>query len=165
MFLRSVFISFEGNTLNEKENLVKGSKVAIKKYKNIFDNEQRYENNILNEIKILQTLNNHPNIIKLYDIIPPNTYNFNDLILIFEHADADLERIFKTNQFFSKLHVQYMLYNLLLGISYMHSSQIIHLNLRTRNIVVNEDCSIKIIDFHLAQNLAGKYKHSYLCNT
>ena len=42
--------------------------------------------------------------------------------LVFEYVDADLGKIFRTNQFFTELHVQYMLYQILLGLKYMHGN-------------------------------------------
>ncbi|ETO13030.1 mitogen-activated protein kinase 2 [Reticulomyxa filosa] len=42
------------------------------------------------------------------------------------------------------LHVQYMAYQILLGLKYMHSAGIVHRDLKPANILINEDCSIKV---------------------
>ena len=73
---------------------------------------------------------------------------------MFEFVEADLNKIFKTNQFFQPLHVEWMLYHLLLGVHYMHSSGIVHRDLKPANVLINSDCSIKICDFGLARGFS-----------
>merc|ERR1712173_449389 len=93
--------------------------------------------------------------VTMYDIVPPeDPKKFEQLTLIFEFGDADLSKIFRTNQFFTTLHVQYMLYQILLGTKYMHSAKIVHRDLKPANILINEDCSIKICDFGLARGFS-----------
>ena len=48
------------------------------------------------------------------------------LYLVFEFMDTDLSRIIRSDQFMTKGHVQYILYQLLLGVKYMHSANVIH---------------------------------------
>jgi len=67
---------------------------------------------------------------------------------------GDFSKIFKTNQFFSDLHVQYMMYHMILGINYMHSAGIVHRDLKPANVLINADCSIKICDFGLARGFS-----------
>ena len=52
------------------------------------------------------------------------------------------------------LHVQYMLYHLILGVNYMHGAGIIHRDLKPANVLINADCSIKICDFGLARGFS-----------
>jgi len=57
------------------------------------------------------------------------------------------------------LRVQYMIYQILLGLKYMHSAKIAHRDLKPANILVNEDCSLKICDFGLARGTLENFKH------
>ena len=63
------------------------------------------------------------------------------------------ERLIRSAQFFQTLHIQYMMYQILLGIRCCHSGHIIHRDIKPANILVNEDCSIRICDFGLARGL------------
>lgn len=49
-------------------------------------------------------------------------------------------------------HVQFILYQLLLGLKFMHTASVIHRDIKPANILVScSDCSIKIADFGLAR--------------
>jgi len=126
-------------------------KVAIKKVRRVFVTVTDARR-LLREIRILRALQGHDSIVKLLDILPPeDPANYITLTLIFEFVDADLGKIFLTDQFFTTLHVQYMAYQILLGLKYIHSAGIVHRDLKPANILINEDCSIKICDFGLAR--------------
>merc|ERR1711953_602421 len=63
---------------------------------------------------------------------------------------ADLNNIVKTQRL-SDDHVQFLVYQILRGMKYVHSAGIIHRDLKPSNIAVNEDCELKILDFGLAR--------------
>ena len=63
---------------------------------------------------------------------------------------ADLNNIIKTQQL-SDDHVQFLVYQIVRGMKYVHSAGIIHRDLKPSNIAVNEDCELKILDFGLAR--------------
>merc|ERR1712157_242998 len=130
------------------------TKVGIKKVRRVFNTDTDAKR-LLRELKILRTLRGHQSIVKLFDILPPvKPAKFKTLTIVFEYVDADLSKIFKTNQYFSSLHVQYMIYHMLLGIHYMHSAGIVHRDLKPANVLINADCSIKICDFGLARGFS-----------
>lgn len=131
-----------------------GQKVAIKKIAKVFDNDIDAKR-LLRELRILRLLQNHEAIVDLIDILAPNNLNtFNEIVLVFEFVDTDLAKLIQSDQYFTTLHVQYMVYQILLGLKYMHSANIAHRDLKPANILVNEDCTLKICDFGLARGIA-----------
>jgi serine/threonine protein kinase len=74
------------------------------------------------------------------------------LYLIFDFVDTDLAKIIRSNQYMTQGHVQFILYQILLGIKYMHCANVIHRDVKPANILVNcADCTIKIADFGLSR--------------
>jgi p38 MAP kinase len=63
---------------------------------------------------------------------------------------ADLNNIIRTQKLTDD-HVQFLVYQILRGLKYIHSAGIIHRDLKPSNIAVNEDCELKILDFGLAR--------------
>ena len=108
---------------------------------------------IVREIRLLHFLN-HPSIIKLVDIEKPKDIsNFNDIYFATEYMDTDLHRVIYSKQPLSDSHYQYFIYQLICGVNYLHSANVIHRDLKPSNILVNKDCQIKICDFGLGRGL------------
>jgi len=143
-------IPYQGAVIQKRGKLESGMKVTIKKVRRIFHTECDTKR-LLTELTVLRALN-HDNIVRLYDIIPPNEpKKFSSLTIISEFVEGNLHEMFQTNQFLTTLHVQYILYQILLGVKYMHSANIAHCNLKPVNILINEDCAIKISEFGSAK--------------
>lgn len=101
---------------------------------------------------ILRRLRAHSCIIRLIDVISPaSADSFNDLYLVFEYVDTDLYKLIMSPQYLSTEHIRHFLYELLIGLHYIHKSSVIHRDLKPANILLNEDCSLKICDFGLAR--------------
>jgi mitogen-activated protein kinase 1/3 len=45
------------------------------------------------------------------------------------------------------------MYNLLVGVKYLHMAGVLHRDLKPANILLKEDCSIKICDFGLSRTI------------
>jgi len=137
-------------------------RVAIKVVGRVFNNHIEAKR-LLRELRILRTLGNHEAIVSLHDILPPlDIQNFKEVCLVFEYCETDLRKVIKSNQWFSDLHIQYIVYQILLGLKYMHSAGIAHRDLKPANILINEDCSLRIADFGLSRTLYEEHEDETL---
>ncbi|KMZ75024.1 Mitogen-activated protein kinase 5 [Zostera marina] len=124
--------------------------IAIKKIGNAFDNHMDAKRT-LREIKLLGHLD-HENIIGIRDVIPPPLPNsFNDVYIGTELMDIDLHQIIRSNNELSEEHCNYFLYQILRGLKYIHSANVIHRDLKPSNLLLNANCDLKICDFGLAR--------------
>jgi len=124
--------------------------VAIKKIANAFDNYMDAKRT-LREIKLMRHLD-HENVIAIKDVVPPPLRReFTDVYIVMELMDTDLHQIIRSNQGLSEEHCQYFLYQLLRGLKYIHSANVIHRDLKPSNLLLNANCDLKIIDFGLAR--------------
>lgn len=82
--------------------------------------------------------------------VPPDT-SLDDLYLIFEFLDTDMHKLIASNQFLSNLHIKTFLYQMLAGLKYIHSCNVIHRDLKPANLLLTEDCALKICDFGLSR--------------
>ncbi|XP_048257406.1 mitogen-activated protein kinase 14-like [Haliotis cracherodii] len=128
-----------------------GTKVAIKKLARPFQTAI-HAKRTYREIRMLKHMH-HENIIGLLDLFTPQTSfeRFQDVYLVTPLMGADLNNILKTQKL-SDDHVQFLVYQILRGLKYIHSAGIIHRDLKPSNIAVNEDCELKILDFGLARH-------------
>lgn len=127
--------------------------VAIKKIPNAF-NSVTIAKRTLREIRLLRHMD-HTNILALRDVIPPpRRDNFNDVYIVTELMDSDLHQIIRSNQELTEEHHQFFLYQLLKGLKYIHSANVLHRDLKPSNLFVNEDCDLKIADFGLARTFS-----------
>lgn len=156
-----------------------GKLVAIKQMKRIFD-ESTDAKRAYREMHILRNMK-HPSVVALLDVISstidttfertylrkdatgpqgpftmPLPRSLGDLYLVFEFVDTDLSKIIKSNQYLSIEHIQFIMYQILDGMNYIHGTNVIHRDLKPANILVScADCSIKIADFGLSR-VVGK---------
>ncbi|GBG76729.1 hypothetical protein CBR_g22947 [Chara braunii] len=131
-------------------NTETGEDVAIKKIGNAFENRVDAKRT-LREIKLLRHMD-HENVIAIRDILrPPDRTNFNDVYVVYELMDTDLHQIIRSRQDLSEDHRRYFLYQLLRGLKYIHSANVLHRDLKPSNLLVNANCDLKICDFGLAR--------------
>ena len=53
------------------------------------------------------------------------------------------------------LHIKTVIYNLICGVKYIHSCNVLNRDLKPANILINEDCTVKVCDFGLARSTTG----------
>ncbi|XP_028989443.1 mitogen-activated protein kinase 7 [Betta splendens] len=138
-----------------------GQQVAIKKISNAFEvltNAKR----TLRELKILKHFK-HDNIIAIKDILQPNLPHsaFKSVYVVLDLMESDLHQIIHSAQTLTPEHTRYFLYQLLRGLKYVHSANVIHRDLKPSNLLVNENCELKIGDFGMARGLSSHPEESY----
>ncbi|CAI5943938.1 unnamed protein product [Closterium sp. NIES-64] len=132
-----------------------GEKVAIKKISNAFENATDARRT-LREIRLLRHLY-HENIIAVKDIMPPpDRFTFNDVYVVYELMDTDLHQIIRSSQALTDDHCQYFIYQLLRGLKYVHTANVLHRDLKPSNLLLNASCDLKICDFGLARTGSEK---------
>uniref|UniRef100_A0A8C0ES25 Mitogen-activated protein kinase 15 n=1 Tax=Bubo bubo TaxID=30461 RepID=A0A8C0ES25_BUBBB len=99
----------------------------------------------------LQEFGEHPNIIKLLDVI--RAQNDKDIYLIFESMETDLHAVIKKGNLLKDIHKCYILYQLLKATKFIHSGNVIHRDQKPSNILLDADCFVKLCDFGLARSL------------
>nr|AKL87250.1 mitogen-activated protein kinase 18 [Linum usitatissimum] len=135
------------SSINRETN----EKVAIKKINNVFESKTDALRT-LRELILLRHMR-HPNVIALKDVMFPTTnrLTFKDVYLVYELMDTDLHQIIKSSQPLSNDHIRYFIFQLLRGLNYLHSANILHRDLKPGNLLVNANCELKICDFGLAR--------------
>ncbi|XAR64144.1 Mitogen-activated protein kinase [Bertholletia excelsa] len=139
------------SSINRETN----ERVAIKKIHSVFDNSIDALRT-LRELKLLRHLR-HDNVIALKDVMMPiHRRTFKDVYMVYELMDTDLHQIIKSSQVLTNDHCQYFLFQLLRGLEYLHSANILHRDLKPGNLLINSNCDLKICDFGLARTSNGK---------
>jgi len=125
-------------------------KVAIKKIPNAFE-DLIDAKRILREIKILKFFN-HENIVSLLDIPkPPSKTGYEDIYFLTDLMGTDLHRVIYSKQELTDEYIQFFIYQIVRGVLYMHSANVVHRDLKPSNILSNADCHIKICDLGLGR--------------
>ncbi len=110
---------------------------------------------ILREIKLLRHFE-HENVISILDMFPPKSTDFEDIYIVTCLMETDLHRVVYSKQGLSDEHFQYFVYQILRGLKYLHSANVIHRDLKPSNILVNKNCDLKICDFGLARGFRDR---------
>ncbi|KAI6174941.1 hypothetical protein M3Y97_00977000 [Aphelenchoides bicaudatus] len=127
-----------------------GDIVAIKRMKKKFYSWDEAMN--LREVKSLKKLN-HPNIIKLREVIRENDV----LYFVFEFMEENLYELMKDrDRYFPESVIRNIIYQVLQGLAYMHRSGFFHRDMKPENIMCNGTELVKIADFGLAREIRSR---------
>ncbi|KAL3866197.1 hypothetical protein ACJMK2_043519 [Sinanodonta woodiana] len=127
---------------------------------------------VLREVRIMRRLQ-HDNIVTVYEVLGPDGYSIDrtssggpqhycdmtSIYLVQELLHTDLHQLIATQQLTDE-HTKLFLYQILRGLKYIHSANILHRDLKPGNLLVNvEDLVLKIADFGLARVVDPDYVH------
>jgi p38 MAP kinase len=132
------------------EDTITQKKVAIKKIAKPFATNI-HAKRAYRELKLLKHVD-HDNVICLLDLFTtaksPETLD--DIYLVTNLMGTDMNNVFKTQELTDD-QIIFFTYQILRGLKYLHSSNIIHRDIKPGNLTVNENCELRIIDFGLAR--------------
>ncbi|MBZ3881188.1 Mitogen-activated protein kinase 3 [Sciurus carolinensis] len=133
------------------------TRVAIKKISPF--EHQTYCQRTLREIQILLRFR-HENVIGIRDILrAPTLEAMRDVYIVQDLMETDLYKLLKSQQL-SNDHICYFLYQILRGLKYIHSANVLHRDLKPSNLLMNTTCDLKICDFGLARIADPEHDHT-----
>ncbi|GJJ73105.1 hypothetical protein EMPS_05463 [Entomortierella parvispora] len=124
-------------------------------------NEEEHDS-IETEIAIL-SLMHHENIIAFVDRhrTPDFVYIFSE----FAPGTTLVEYYRNNNNYLTELDARFIFRQVCHAVDYMHKNGIIHRDIKSENIVVDEDLKVKLVDFGLAQRTNGLHVLTSRCGT
>lgn len=137
----SVYLG-QHNSLQKKAAI----KMLLPQFMHNIDAKQRFKQ----DAKILEELK-HPNIVELYDYLEDET----GLYLILEFIDGMQldDYIIKEKGIIPHNEAIVIMSQILEGLEFAHSKDIIHRDIKPSNILIDKNSKIKIIDFGIAKML------------
>ncbi|KAG5540412.1 hypothetical protein RHGRI_020584 [Rhododendron griersonianum] len=139
-------------------NKQSGEVVAIKKMKRKYYSWEECIN--LREVKSLRKMN-HPNIVKLKEVIRENDI----LYFVFEYMECNLYQLIKDRaKLFSEAEVRNWCFQVFQGLAYMRQRGYFHRDLKPENLLVSKDL-IKIADFGLAREISSQPPYTEYVST
>uniref|UniRef100_A0A8C6M5Y5 mitogen-activated protein kinase n=1 Tax=Nothobranchius furzeri TaxID=105023 RepID=A0A8C6M5Y5_NOTFU len=132
-----------------------GTQVAIKKLHRPFQSKL-FAKRAYRELRLLKHMK-HENVIGLLDVFTAEILldQLRDFYLVMPFMGTDLGKLMKMERL-SEDRVQFLVYQMLKGLKYIHSAGIIHRDLKPGNLAINPDCELKILDFGLARQAVSE---------
>lgn len=119
---------------------------------------------IVPEITLLKQID-HPNIIKLKEIVvsKPSKRNLyrGSTFLVFEYMHHDFAGLFKAKVKYSLPEIKCIIRQLIEGIAYLHRNKILHRDIKSANILVNDEGEVKLADFGLGRKIRFENMFTY----
>jgi len=134
--------------------------VAVKKCFDAFQNSTDAQRTF-REVMYLQELHGHDNIVDIINVL--RAENDRDIYIVTDFMESDLHAVIKGG-ILEEVHKQYVLYQIVRALKYMHSGELIHRDIKPSNVLLNADCTIKLCDFGLARSVAPQAGYIYDTN-
>ncbi|MBA0798668.1 hypothetical protein Gohar_009235 [Gossypium harknessii] len=132
-----------------------GEIVALKKVK-MEKEREGFPLTSLREINILLSFH-HPSIVDVKEVVVGS--NLDSIFMVMEYMEHDLKGLMETmKQPFSQSEVKCLMLQLLEGVKYLHDNWVLHRDLKTSNLLLNNQGELKICDFGLARQYGSPLK-------
>eukprot|EP01032_Pedospumella_encystans_P015650 gene15650-17888_t len=107
----------------------------------------------LREVKTLKACSDHPNIVRLHEVVVgPNR---DAVFLLFEYCEHDLATLMKSFKVpFKESEVKCLAMQLLSAVEHVHNNWIVHRDIKLSNLLYNAKGQLKLADFGLARTLS-----------
>ncbi|XP_065607576.1 mitogen-activated protein kinase 15 [Cyrtonyx montezumae] len=128
-----------------------GEAVAVKKIFDAFRTRTDTQRT-LREIACLREFGEHPNIVRLLDVI--SARNHVDMYLVFEAMQTDLHAVLQRGGVLQDIHCRYIVFQLLRAASFIHAANVAHRDIKPSNVLLDSSCRAKLCDFGLARSLS-----------
>ena len=138
-------------------NVLTGRIVAIKSFDKIKLNNTENKNKIFYETDLMKKLN-HPNITKILECFESEKY----YLIIMEYINGgNLFSFVKKRRKLSEKTAKFLFRQIILGIKYIHSQNIVHRDIKLENILIDVNNNIKICDFGIGKILDNNNNKLY----
>ena len=136
--------------VSRAREMTTGEVVALKKVKMDYD-QDGFPIAALREISILQKLR-HANIVDLREILAGD--NPRECVLVMEFVEHDLKALQEDmSEPFMASEVKTLLRQLASAVAFLHDNYIMHRDLKTSNILLNNRGQLKLADFGMARHI------------
>jgi serine/threonine protein kinase len=117
----------------------------------MYNEKEGFPITALREIMILKRLN-HKNILSLLEIVTKKEKNKTGIVyLVFEYMEHDISGLSNMKINFPIECIKCIMYQILEGLQYLHKNNVLHRDIKTANILLNNKGEVKIGDFGLAR--------------
>ncbi|XP_057949524.1 cyclin-dependent kinase G-2 isoform X2 [Malania oleifera] len=132
-----------------------GEIVALKKVK-MEKEREGFPLTSLREINILLSFHN-PSIVDVKEVVVGSSID--SIFMVMEYMEHDLKGLMETmKQPFSQSEVKCLMLQLLEGVKYLHDNWVLHRDLKTSNLLLNNRGELKICDFGLSRQYGSPLK-------
>ncbi|KAI4336610.1 hypothetical protein L6164_015114 [Bauhinia variegata] len=132
-----------------------GEIVALKKVK-MEKEKEGFPLTSLREINILLSFH-HPSVVDVKEVVVGSSLD--SIFMVMEYMEHDLKGLMEAmKQPFSQSEVKCLMLQLLEGVKYLHDNWVLHRDLKTSNLLLNNRGELKICDFGLARQYGSPLK-------